>query len=345
MKRLTIGLTIFLFCMGFFWMPPQAQAASRDGGNAATFYKGKVVEFVVPYNPGGGYDIAARLVAPYLEKQLGCTIIVRNEPGAGGKVALNRLAKETNGLSLVMMATRAAATAQVYGESGARFDLSKFNWLATMSQDQYPVVVNKQTGYKSIGDLQKAKEVKFASDTRTSGKAIRPLIMGYILGVNVKLVAGYKGSADEILALQRGEVDGLSTTLLTLLPYINSQDVVPVLSMSRARFKLLPNVPTIFEIKKFTDKEKRIADIGIALDAIGRPIATTPGVPKERVAFLEAAVKKTLEEPELLSRVKKLGETIDYATGQETAEAINLMLSIQGEEKTIFGKLLGIQGY
>jgi tripartite-type tricarboxylate transporter receptor subunit TctC len=337
-------MVLIFFVVGVISVPVHAVAASAGGG-AAAFYRGKVVEFVVPYSPGGGYDTAARMLTPFLAKHLGATVIVRNEPGAGGKLALNRLVKENNGLSLVMMATRAAATGQVFGDAGVKFDLTKFNWLGTMSRDEYPVVMSKISGYKSISDIQNAKEVKFAADTKTSGKAIRPSVMGYILGVNVKVVAGYKGSSEEVLALLKGEVDGLSTTLLTLLPYINSQDVVPIVGMARKRFKLLPNVPTIFEAKKMSAKEKRIADIGIALDAIGRPVATTPGVSKEKVAFLEAALKKTLEEPELLKRVEKLGETIDYASGKETAEAIDQMLSIKGEEKTLFGKLLGVEGY
>lgn len=348
MKKSFFGLITLIFGAGFIYAPAHtlaAPGASKAGESAAAFYQGKVVEYVVPYGPGGGYDTSARLLAPFLAKHLGATIIVKNEPGAGGKVALNRLAKENNGLSIVTMATRAAATAQIFGETGARFDLAKFNWLGTVSRDEYPVVVGKRSGYKSILDLQNAKEVKFGSDTRTSGKAIRPLLMGYILGINVKVVSGYKGSSEEILALLQGEVDGTSTTLLTLLPYINSQDATPFVVMARERFKLLPNIPTIYEVKKLSAKEKRLADIGIALDAIGRPVATTPGVPREKVVFLETALKKALEEPELLQRFEKLGETIDYASGKETAEAIDLMLSIKGDEKSLFGKLLGVEGY
>jgi tripartite-type tricarboxylate transporter receptor subunit TctC len=343
MKRLSFGLIAFILVVGYLYVPAQTPAAY--GEDAAAFYRGKVVVLVVPYNPGGGYDTWARMLSPPLAKHLGSRVIVKNEPGAGGKVALNRLRRENNGLSIIMFAPKAALTAQIFGQKGAKFDLRRFNWLGRVTQDEYPVVVNKQSGYKSIADLQRAKKVTFAADTPTSGKAIRPVVMGHILGINVKLVAGYRGSAAEILALQRGEVDGLSTTALTLMPYIESNDVVPLLVMALERIKLLPNIPTIYDVKKLSAQEKKIADIAIAFDAVGRPVATTPGVPKERVSFLESALKKALEDPELREKVEKRGEIVAHLSGKEMAKVISTMLEMSDEDKAIFGKLLRVKGY
>lgn len=343
MKRFSFRLIVFTLVVGYLYAPAQTNPAY--GEDAAAFYRGKAVLLVVPYNPGGGYDTWARMLSPYLAKQLGAKVIVKNEPGAGGKVALNRLAKVNNGLSIIIFSPKAAITAQIFGLRGTKFDLRQFNWLGRVTRDEYPVVVGKKSGFKSIADLQRAKEVKFASDTPTSGKAIRPIVMGHILGINVKLVAGYKGSAAELLALQRGEVDGLSTTALTFKPYIESGDVIPVLVMARERIKLLPDIPTIYEVKKLTAKEKRIADIAIAFDAVGRPVATTPNVPKERVAFLESALKKALEDPELRKKIEKRGEIVDHASGKELAKVIRTMLEMSDEDKAMFGKLLRVKGY
>lgn len=343
MKRSCFWIIVFILVAVYLYAPSQTHPAY--GEDAAAFYRGKAVVLVVPYNPGGGYDTWARMLSPYLAKHLGSKVIVRNEPGAGGKVALNRLQKVNNGLSMIIFAPKAALTAQIFGQKGTKFDLKQFNWLGRVTQDEYPVVVSKKSGYKSIADLQRAKEVKFAADTPTSGKAIRPLVMAHILGLNMKIVTGYKGSAAEILALRRGEVDGLSTTALTFKPYIESGDVIPVLVMARERIKLLPNIPTIYDVKKLSAKEKRVADIAIAFDAVGRPVATTPGVPKDRVAFLESALKKALEEPGLQKKVEKRGEIVAHASGKEMAKAIGTMLDISGEDKALFGKLLRVKGY
>ncbi|MDP2734654.1 MAG: tripartite tricarboxylate transporter substrate-binding protein [bacterium] len=350
MKKFGLGMTALVLWVVLICMPAQTLASStssKAGGSAAAFYRGKTVEFIVTNVPGGGYDTAARLLTPFLEKYLGATVIVRNEPGAGGKVALNRLARENNGLSIIIFPPRATGIAQIFGEPGVGFDLTKFNWLGIVAKSYYPLIVGKKSGYKSISDLQHAKkEAKFGSDTRTSGKAIRPLVMGHIFGINVKLVAGYKGSADEILALLREEVDGISPPVPVILPYVNTQDALPLFMMAPSRHNSLPNTPTIYEVKKLSAPEKRIVDIAVALDAVGRPMATTPGVPKDRVAFLESALKKTLEEPELRKKYEKmLGEPIDYSSGKGTTEAIITMMSMSGDEKTLFGKLLGIEGY
>ena len=348
MKQFGFGMIALILWVVLICMPAQTRALSTSaqaGESAAAFYRGKTVEFVVPHTPGGTYDILARLLTPYLAKHLGATVIVRNEAGAGGKVAMNRLAKETSGLSLITSATRTTAIAQVFGDKGVRYDLSKFNWLGRISQQQSLIVVGKKSGYKSIPDIQHAKEVKFAAPTITDGKAIRPLVMGHILGINVKAVIGYPGSADAILALLKGEVDGLAVTPQEVLSHIDSQDMFPLLVMAQERIKRLPNIPTIYEVKKLSAQEKKIADICISLDAIGRPVYTTPGVPRERVSLLESVLKKILEDPEVVKKTETIGESIDYASGEETAKFINMMLSISGDEKKMFGKLLGVQGY
>ncbi|MDP2720320.1 MAG: tripartite tricarboxylate transporter substrate-binding protein [Dehalococcoidia bacterium] len=311
---------------------------------AAAFYKGKAFQIVIPYNPGGGYDTWGRILAPYLGKHLGATAIVKNEPGAGAKIALNRLAKLKDGLSIILFSPRAALTSQIYADEGVAYDLGQFNWIGTVSADVFPVVVSTKTGWKTLADLQAAPEVKFGSDTKTSGKAIRPLVMGSILGVNVKLVTGYGGSADEMLAMQRGEVDGLSTNVETLKPFIDSGDIVPVLMMHSKRIQYWPDVPTIYEAKQLTPEEKNTVDVALAFEA-GRVAATTPNVPAERVAFLEAALKKTLAEPEVISKIKKIGAEVEFTSAKETSEKIKVLLAMNPKDKTMFGKLLGIKGY
>jgi tripartite-type tricarboxylate transporter receptor subunit TctC len=302
------------------------------------------VEFVVPYKPGGGYDVTARQLLPFLERHLGATVIVKNEPGAGAKVALNRLAKENDGLSLITFGTRNAVISQSFGEDGVKYDLGKFNWLGTLGKEEYLLAVGKKSGYKSITDLQQAKEVKFGAGSMTTSKAIWALVMGSTLSVNVKMVAGYKGTADETLALLRGEIDALIMNPQSLLPYADSQDVLPLLTMMRERSKIFPHIPTIFEVKKMSAQHQRMLDISIAFDTVGRPVATTPGVPKERVAFLEEALKKAVEDPDLQKRLETIGFSIEYATGKETAEAVNTTL-LKGEDRAMYGKLLGIGGY
>ncbi|MDP2719105.1 MAG: hypothetical protein Q8P44_04635, partial [Dehalococcoidia bacterium] len=92
---------------------PTAAPTQSPMDKAAAFYKGKNFTIVAPYNPGGGYDSWARILGPFLGKHLGATAIVKNEPGAGAKLALNRLAKLNDGLSIILFSPRASLTAQI----------------------------------------------------------------------------------------------------------------------------------------------------------------------------------------------------------------------------------------
>ncbi|HSJ42561.1 MAG TPA: tripartite tricarboxylate transporter substrate-binding protein, partial [Xanthobacteraceae bacterium] len=101
--------------------PGQAQEAEK------AFYAGKTVRMIVGSGTGGGYDIFSRLIAPYLAKTLGTTVIVENQPGAGGLIALNRLyVAPPDGLQISLSNGTSAAFAQLTGDQAARFDLAKF---------------------------------------------------------------------------------------------------------------------------------------------------------------------------------------------------------------------------
>jgi tripartite-type tricarboxylate transporter receptor subunit TctC len=340
MKRFLCFLFVFTLVSGYAFMA--AKAPADEGG--AVFYRGKTVEFVVPYPPGGGYDTWARIVSPYLSKHLGAQVIVRNEPGAGAKVAVNRLQKENDGLSVTLFSVPSLVLAQLYQMPGVRYDLSQFNWLGRLAKPTYPVCVGAKSGFRSAADLERAEEVKFAVDRKSTLMGMRAAVAGHVLGINAKLVAGYRGSADTILAVQRGEVDAISVPTLTSLPYVKSGDLIALFLLDHKRIKELPEVPTVYEVKKLSAEEKSVADIMVAFDAVGRAMATTPGVPKARVSFLESALKKALEEPEVEEKVEKLGSSIDYASGAEAAGLVNQMLGISEDVKALFRELLEIKG-
>ena len=97
------------------------------------YYQGKTVRMIVGSGPGGGYDIFSRMIAPYLARVLGTTVIVENQPGAGGLTALNRLyAAPPDGYLLSLSNGTGAAFAQITGQKGVRYDLTKFSYLATV---------------------------------------------------------------------------------------------------------------------------------------------------------------------------------------------------------------------
>ena len=134
-----------------------AAGVSADEAERA-FYQGKTVRMIVGSGTGGGYDIFSRLIAPYLAKTLGTTVIVENQPGAGGLVALNRLYNAPpDGLQLSLSNGTSASFAQITEQQGARFDLAKFSYLAT---------VGAPPGLWLVGPYSPVKEVQQAVSTK-----------------------------------------------------------------------------------------------------------------------------------------------------------------------------------
>src|SRR6476469_3055501 len=133
-----------------------ASASAQDAEKA--FFAGKTVRIAVGSATGGGYDIYSRLIAPYLARVLGATVIVENQPGAGGLISLNRLyVTEPDGLTLTFANGTSAAFAQLTDQQGARFDLAKFGYLAT---------VGAPPGLWLVGPDSPIKTVKQAIDAK-----------------------------------------------------------------------------------------------------------------------------------------------------------------------------------
>jgi hypothetical protein len=122
---------IVLLSLAVCWTVSVSSGQAQETEKA--FYAGKTVRMIVGSGPAGGYDIFSRLIAPYLAKTLGTTVIVENQPGAGGLIALNRLyVAPPDGLQISLANGTSAAFAQLTGDQAARFDLAKFTYLSTV---------------------------------------------------------------------------------------------------------------------------------------------------------------------------------------------------------------------
>jgi tripartite-type tricarboxylate transporter receptor subunit TctC len=117
----------------------------------AEFYKGKVIDFIVPYKTGGGYDVWARAMAPFLGKVTGATFVIKNMPGAGSLVGTNRLyVSDPNGLTIGILNGPGIVQAQLTEVSGVKFDLLKFTWLGRQTSEQRVVCVGRSQNTKRL---------------------------------------------------------------------------------------------------------------------------------------------------------------------------------------------------
>ena len=184
-------------------------AASAQDGKA--YYAGKTVRMIVGSGTGGGYDIFSRMIAPYLAKELGTTVIVENQPGAGGLVALNRLfVAAPDGLQIPLSNGSGAVFAQLLGDQAARFDLPKFTYLATVGAPPSLWLVHPDSPIREVSQAVACKmKWRWASSGATSNLGIGAAFTCEALRIDCHVVQGYKGSADGGLAVFRGEMDAL----------------------------------------------------------------------------------------------------------------------------------------
>src|SRR5262249_33945849 len=285
---------------------------------------GKTVRMVVGSGVGGGYDVFSRLIAPYLARTLGTTVIVENQPGAGGLVALNRLAvAPPDGLQISLTNGTGAAFAQLTDQSGVRFDLAKFSYLATVGAPPGLWLVGPDSPIREVQQAVDAKmKWRWASAGGTSGLGIGAAFTCEALKLDCHVVQGYKGSADAGLAVTRGEMDALYVPESSANNFVKAKQNWALATISRTKSRFFPDRPTIFEAAKMDADGTWVMDFLANVEKLGRILIAPPGIPPARLAYLQAAVKETLHNPQLIADGEKMERIIEYLDPATTQQNV-----------------------
>jgi tripartite-type tricarboxylate transporter receptor subunit TctC len=282
--------------------------ASQTKENVETFYKGKTIKFLVPFAPGGAVDLWVRALAPYLEKHTGSRILVENIPGAGGLVGSAQLYSLTkpDGLTIGVQFVTGLVLAEMLELEGAKFEFDKFTYIGRIDVIWRILFASKASGFKSIEDMQKAvKPIRFGVTDKSSASAVDIAIMSEAFSLKSKIIPGYKGSREYMLAVAAGrELDGASAQLIGFEDYVEKGDIVMVAVQGPKRFPKFPRVPTVSETP-VTKEGKKLLDLLDVLARTGRVVLAPPGLPEEKRLFLEKALIESLKEPALVDWAKK----------------------------------------
>jgi tripartite-type tricarboxylate transporter receptor subunit TctC len=286
-----------------------APAVAQD---VAAFYAGKTIMIYGAGGVGGPYDIYGRTLDPYLRKYLpgAPSVQMQAMPGAGGTRAANYVysVAPKDGTALGFFLPTIAVN-QAVGVEGIKYDAAKFNYIASVEPLDQAVFVQAAAPVKTLADARRA-EAALGSTGRTSATWIVPALMNQFLGTKFKIVTGYPGASDVMLAMERGEVHGLALNWAAIAgarPQWKLGEHLHGLAQSGlARSPDLPDVPTMTELAS-GETEKRALEFYALSAAFGRVIAAPPGVPAERVAALRTALDKTLTDPDFLKDAQSRG--------------------------------------
>jgi len=295
-----------------------AAASSAYAQSVEQFYKGRQVSMIVGSSPGGINDISARFVARHLSRYIpgNPTIVVQNQPGAGGIASANRLYNvfERDG-SVIAKLERAVPMLAIQGDVAVNFDPKKFTWLGSLSSyanDAYLMLVMAANPIKSVAELKEAgKSITLGGDNAASSNLIFATIAKEVLGLNVKVVRGYAGAAPLFLAMQRGEIDGqligFSSARTGQRDLWDHHAFRALAQFGRAaRLADFADVPTGHELTN-DPRAQALIDFAELQFFLSLPFAAPPGVPEDRARALETAFMAMCADPAVRDDAERLG--------------------------------------
>jgi tripartite-type tricarboxylate transporter receptor subunit TctC len=299
----------------------------------ADFYRGKTLRMLIGYGPGGGYDIYGRLVAEFLPRHLpgNPTIVAQNMPGAGSFVAAKYMYEVAPKDGTVLGSLAQTLALDSMTNTSAKLDVAKMPYIGRVVTNIDTGVALPKSGIKSFEDVR-AKQYAVGASGGGSTTVLFPIALVTYAGAKFKLVRGYSGTNDILLAMERGEVDivgayGLPGILVSHPGWVHRGEATFLFQASLKRHPLLPNVPTLQELA-LSDEGREVLHAAASTGEIGRSILTTPGVPPERLHALRTAFRALVADPDFLAACEKRKLMVDGATGEEIDEIVRETLRL-----------------
>ena len=305
---------------------PLANAAQAD--SVADFYRGKTVTLIVGYSAGGGYDIYARTMAPYLTKYIpgNPSVVVQNMDGAGSLKATNYIynVAPRDGTTIGTFG-RGMAMEPLIGNSATQFDATKFTWLISTTSEHNVFVIWHTSPVKTWDDML-TKEFTVGGEGSGSDPDIYALLLKNLFGLKLKLISGYPGTTEVTLALERREVDGRASwswsSLNSTKPdWVKEKKVHFPVQLGLVKNPALPEVPLVIDFAT-TEKQRQVLKLVLSRQVMGRPFAGPPGIPEDRKQALRKAMEDTLKDPEFVAEAKKRKMDVSPVSGEELEKLI-----------------------
>lgn len=290
-------------------------------------WKGKQITMIVGSAPGGGYDAFARLVAPHMSRNLPGqpTIVVQNMPGAGSLLATNHLYNVAARDGTVIAALNPQlATEPLVRPDRAKYDARKLNWIGSTLRETHVALAWHDSPIKTFDDLFQRELIVAGSGGATD---TFPLFLNALLNTKFKVIAGYKGTREGMLAMERGEVTGNGGTTWASLKATQGQwlkegKIRVILQFGLSKHAELPKAPWIYDYAKTPD-DRAAMNLVFARQEFGRPYAAPPDVPAPVVAVLRKAFDAMVKDPVFLADAEKRRLDLDPISGAEIQKLVD----------------------
>src|SRR5215831_18440235 len=289
----------------------------------ADFYRGQTISLLVGANTGGGYDAYARPVSRHLVRLIPGepNIVVRYMGAAGGLPAANSLytVGSKDGLTIGALQRHTPYEA-LRGNKSITYDPFKFTWLGSLNSEVSVTMVRGDTPHRRAEDLLTTPLIMGSLGQETDSE-IETNAMIRLMGAPMQIIRGYSGTADNLLALEKGEIQGLhgvswSYVKTRRADWLRDGRIRILLQTGLEPHADLTSTSTIYDLVK-SDDIRKIWDLILAPKVMSRPFALPPGVPADRVAALRLAFERLAKDPAFLAEMERSGTEVGYRSGAE----------------------------
>ena len=289
----------------------------------AEFYKGKNIELYIGYSIGGGYDLYARVLARHIGKHIpgNPTIVPKNMEGAGSLRLANWLARVAPRDGTVFGTVgRGVPFDPLLGLPGTQFKAPDFSWIGSANNE---VSICTSWGTSQITKIEDVftKQMIIGGTGPSDDTVQFPEVLNGVLGTKFKIISGYPGGNDVVLAMERGEVEGRcgwswSTITATHPDWVKDKKIHLLVQLALGKHPDLPDVPVIVDLAKTTE-QRQIIKLIFARQVVGRPYLAPPGIPKDRLEILRKAFMETMVDKDFLADANKSKLEIAPVTGDK----------------------------
>jgi len=316
-----------------------------EAQSAAGFYQGKTVTLLIGSGVAGGTDAWSRTLARHMGQHIpgNPSVVPVNMPGAGGLRMTNYLynAAPKDG-TMFGTPNGGIVLEPLLGGQGASFDTTKLSWIGSADHDSVVCVARKDAAVRSVEDLR-TMELVVGSSGSGGNTHLYPTFFANMLGMKIRVIPGYKGTSDILLAIERGEVMGMCSAYdpLTRQSLYQAGKLRILFQAAATPGK---NIDAPVPVSFITSEEQRKADeFIVARETIGRPFFAPPDIPGERLHALRRAFDATMKDRAFLTDAERQNFNVVASTGEELSAIIAHIYQTPPEVIRLAAKALGYQ--
>jgi tripartite-type tricarboxylate transporter receptor subunit TctC len=321
-------------------------------GNAAAqpveqFFARKTLTITIGYTAGGSYDLYGRMVARHLGRHIPGqpTIIAQNMPGAGSLKAANYLydvaPKDGSALGVVV---ESAALEQALANPAVQYDAAKFSYIGRIATSNNIFMQWHTSKVQSLDDARRVESSLAGTGPGSIADTV-PKLLNVLTGTRFKLISGYPASSEAMLAMERGEVEGASSSWAAVKvgkqAWLREKRIRIILQTTPERVAEVPEAPSLGEIGD-TPEDRQVFALYASGSAIGRSLLAPPGIPAERVQALRDAFRAMVKDPEFASDLQRMNVELEPLPGEAVAQlvarALAVPAAVRERAKAAFGR-------